>query len=270
MGHNISTDRLPANGIFIPAAAALPFALSIIFHTIGPHGQQFSQAAEPPALAFDQYLVNLRDVQPSRYVFARFGFTNTSKHTVKIKQLKPSCGCLNPQLKKRRYEPNESGEFYLRVQTANEKPGPNEYFCTVLYEDIQPREVELRFKVTLPNKTVIVRPKALIFYQFGSEPTTREIVVTDYRQQQLEILGVNCSSTLAKVALGKVESDHQGQRRHKVLVTVVEVPQGRHQALVTIFTNDPEFSQLRVPLLLQGPGEKPHRLGTTLPYRSHR
>ena len=242
-----------AQNIFVYAAATMPFLLSIVFHAIGATPQKPAQTTVRPALAFDQYLVHLGDVPLRQTHFARYRFTNRSDRTVTIRELKPSCGCLSPQLKRNVYEPSESGEFYLRVRTATEQPGPNEYYCDVKYDDGTQRSTRVVFKVNLPEKTVIVRPPALMFYQRTDEPTIREISVTDFRPQRLKLLGVECSSKLVQVALGEADFDSEGNHVQKVLVKVGPVPEGRHQATVTILTDDSEFPQLTVPLLIEGP-----------------
>lgn len=251
-------------------AACIPFALGVIFHTIGWRAQAAAKLAPPPALAFDQYLVNLGEVEPTAQVYGRFGFTNTSDHPVTIHELKPSCGCLNPRLEKRTYAPGESGEFYLRVQTANEEPGPKEYFCKVLYEDIEPREVEVRFKVTLPDEQVAVRPRALIFYQpaGGAPPPSQKVVVTDYRAMPLRVTSIRCTSDLITATLGDAATDSDGVHRTYLSVAVTGSPTpGKHRALVRIFTNDPEYPELRVPLMIQTYDSTPEKSSSAVDVR---
>ncbi len=269
-----AVKRMVSNPTFrqslLYSAAGLPFLLAIAFQIVGPQMREPLQAAERPALAFDQYLVNLGPTEPSQQVFARFSFTNASDRTVEIKELKPSCGCLNPRLAKRIYGPGEPGEFSLRVQTANEQPGPKTYYCKIIYDDGKPREADVTFKLTLPEKTVIVRPKALAFYQFNDQPTYRDIVVTDFRMRKLQLTGVECSTKFANVALGDPGFDPDGNRLHKIIVLVQKVPPGRHRGLITIHTDDPKFPQLRVPLLIEGPHSKALRVGTEAQDSDHR
>lgn len=243
----------------LSTAALLPFLLSLVFHAIGPAAAETAGGPDRPALTFNQYLVNFGDrpVEPQRFVFARFGFKNNSDRTALITELKPSCGCLNPRLDKRTYQPGQTGEFFLRVQTANEQPGPKEYFLKLLYEDPQPREATLTLKVVLPERKVVIQPKALMFYQLGTEPTIQTITVTDYRTRPLHVIGVESSSELVTAELGTVDRDDAGNRRLRVSVTVAgQVPPGRHRALVTILTGDPIYGKLQVPLLVQGPSSE--------------
>jgi hypothetical protein len=243
----------------VAAAALLPFALSVVFHGIGPHAQSAVPAAPRAALVFDQYQVDLGEAAPAAFAVAEFRFANRSNRTVAIRDLQPSCGCLTPRLEKRIYGPNETGTFLLRVQTANEEPGPKQYWVKLRYDDPDPRAVELSFKVVLPQEKVVVRPKALIFYQLGEKPTSQEVAVIDYRGKGLGIVGVESSSPLVSVEVLDPEKDADGNHRQRVSITVTgAVPTGRHNALVNIVTDDAVYQTLRVPLVIEGLERAPH------------
>lgn len=233
--------------------AVIPFLLSVVFRAVGATPQHVTEAPDLPGLAFNQYLVNLGRVELRNEHFARYVFHNTSSSAVTIKELRPSCGCLNPRLQKKLFQPGESGEFILRVQAATEQPGSKEYYCDVTYEDTKPRETRVTFKLILPEKKISVQPKSLVFYQPSSEATIREITVTDYRNGRLELLAVESSSKLAHVALGETQIDRHGTRHNKVQVTVTDVPPGVHHCWIKIFTDDPDSAELRVPIRLVGP-----------------
>jgi hypothetical protein len=143
--------------------------------------------------------------------------------------------------------------FSLRVLATREPPGPREYTCRVEYDDGQPREVLLKLKVHLPEQKLVVSPKALIIYQNTPDPVTRPITLTRHRAGRLNVLDVTTSSPLARAVIGRDRINPQGQRTAEVLVTVGIVPPGRHQLFVNIATDDPEYPQLRVPLLVIGP-----------------
>src|SRR5215471_10682065 len=98
---------LPAAGI------AVPFLLAVAAHISGPHARPVAAAAPRPALAFDQYLIDKGMIPPSEEAFAYFDFTNRGRAPVEIIQLVPSCGCLQPQLKKKLYQAGESGFFVV-------------------------------------------------------------------------------------------------------------------------------------------------------------
>jgi hypothetical protein len=253
MDAGLSRER--AQGIarwLLAGGAMIPFALSLVFHAVDSPASQPAPGPPRPALAFQQYLVDRGQVEPSAVVTARFAFTNRGRETVTVKDLLPSCGCLNPKLEKRVYAPGESGEFFLHVQTANEQPGQKEYFCKVVYDDPQTREVDLAFRVQLPERQVTVRPKSLIVYQFSAQPQTETIVVSDYRARPLRLIEARCTSDLVTVAIGDPGTDEEGATTIPVSVSIAaDIPPGRYPAWILLTTDDSVFPELRVPLLIE-------------------
>ena len=244
------TRRIPA---LLWCGGMAPFLLSLGFHATGAVPQRIAPPPSRGSLAFDQYAVNLGAIAPTPYAYVRFSFTNVGDETVHIRELKTSCGCLQPRLAQREYQPGESGHFDLRIQTANEPAGPKDEFVRVLYDDPQPRETELTFKVVLPENQVTVRPGVLIVYQFGLQPMVQKIVVTDQRKDGLTITGVDSDIELLTAELEGVEEGADGTRRMTVAVIVpIDVPPNLVQGSVILTTDDPKYSRLVVPVRVQG------------------
>ena len=263
-GHLV-LSKLPAAGI------AIPFVLALLAHLAGPQPGPVAAAQAPPALAFDQYLVDLGRVRASEDVVAHFDFTNRGSKDVEITELVASCGCLLPHLKKKVYLPGESGFFTLNVQTANQAAGQKEYTIAVKYSDPQPQEALVVFRVVLPDDQVLVRPIALFFYQLGDaqpgvespaatlgiEPQAFEI--TDRRSRHLNIRRVECSRGEVQVELRDDEVDEAGIWHGRFRVRVEgRLPPGHREAVVRIFTDDPDdrYRVLRVPLFMEGPSRR--------------
>ncbi len=243
-----------SSGRLAVAVGVVPFLVAAVAHAIGAAPRSIAPGKPHSALAFEQYMVDLGKISPRNEVFARFGFVNIGAAPVTIREFRPSCGCLNPRLDKKEYAPGESGEFLLRVRTAGETPGPKEFRLDVKYDDPAPREVALVFRVDLPEYQVQVRPRALIFYQLGQSPITQELTIIDQRTKPLELEGATSSTSLARVERGDSDFDEDGTLRQRVRVTIPDaVPPGRHQALISISTNDPVFPMLKVPLIIEGP-----------------
>jgi hypothetical protein len=210
-----------------------------------------------PALAFDQYLVDLGPVEPTPEVVARFAFANSGAAPIKITKWEPSCGCLKPTLRKTEYLPFESGYFALKVRTAGETPGLHEYRLKVSYEDPQPRETTLTFRVTIPEQQVFVRPRALAIYQNGRQETSHEVTVFDLREPGVTVLATRSSSDLVQAEPLEVTRSPDGERSQKVRITVsADVPKGTNWCTVTLFTDDSRFPELVVPIQVLGPGSR--------------
>ena len=252
----------------ILAGALVPFSAAIVFHVIGPSARPAQESPQRPGLAFDQYLVDLGAVRPQKFAGATFGFTNAGRGTINIKDIKPSCGCLSPQLGKREFKPGERGEFFVRVMMPNEAPGPKEYSIDVSYDDPLPQVAKLTFKVVLPEQQVVIRPRALGFHQLGEEPTSQDIIVTDFRSEPLSVTGVECKSPLITAVLGTTQEDDEGNHHTRVTITAAgKVPPGTHWADLTIRTDDPQYATLQVPLQVQGPPAPPSAAANVEPAR---
>lgn len=246
------TDKISAAGI------AIPFLMAVTAYCIGPRAKAMAVAAVRPALAFDQYLVDLGPVAPSEEVFAHFDFTNRGRSPIKVTKLVPSCGCLQPRTNKSVYRPGESGNFVVHVKTANENPGLKEYRIGVQYTDPEPREAEVTFRVILPDNQVMVRPRALIFYPFQGQVARQTIEITDKRAAHLNIVKVECTKNLAEVWEEGSQVDDEGHWHGRLKINVpTKLPPGRHEAMVRIFTDDPEYKTLRVPLIISDGTLKP-------------
>ncbi len=235
--------------------AVVPFGVAIVVHASGPRPQNLAPPRDLPSLAFHQHLVDLREVDPDQpLAFARYSFTNTSDRPVRITDLEPSCGCLKPQLRKDVYLPGETGEFFLRVQTTTETAGPKEYVVKVRYEDPQPREIDLSFRVTLPERHVVVEPRALLFYQNSSNTTTRTVMISDHRDKPFRVTEVASSSEWVTAEIGSSTVDAKGVRHTEIDITAAgDVASGRHNGVITVTTDDESFRKVQIPVTVMGP-----------------
>lgn len=237
--------------------ACLPLLLAMAVHWMGPEAQAAPESRQLPSLAFSQYLVD-EGAPPVRPVYtANFYFHNTSEKVVTIKELRPSCGCLNPKLEKKEYQPGEEGHFSIRVDPTKEKPGPREYFVDVVYEDPQPQEIRVTYKLVLPQKSVEITPKALVFYQLSNQETVQDVKISDYRSRHFKILSMESTSPLVRAMLVNEQEDDAGNKHHELQVIVNgKVPEGTSRAIINIQTDDPQFNRLQIPIIVSGPKPK--------------
>ncbi|GIS58124.1 MAG: hypothetical protein CM1200mP2_03490 [Planctomycetaceae bacterium] len=179
-----------------------------------------------------------------------FAFTNTGSTPVRVPP-HPSCGCLDPKLPKATWEPGERAGFSLRSWPPA-TPGPKEYTVRVEYDDGKPGRPCCAEGEPARAETGL-SPKALIFYQNTPDPITRPITLSRHHIKRLSVLDVSTSSSIVQAAIGRDRIDANGQRTAEVLVTVGAVPPGKHQAFVEIATDDPDYPEVRVPVLVMGP-----------------
>lgn len=228
--------------------ASAPVLLAFVFHAIGATPQP-AQPGEPrPALAFHQHLVNLGSVEQVGMVRAFYAFTNRGSEKVHISELETSCGCLVPRLEKRDYEPGETGEFFVYVDTPNAEPGEKEYLIQVRYEDPEPRQAEVTFKMNLEEQMVSVRPKGLLFYLSDAAIEPREVVVTDKREKPLEVTGIESTSSFVTGTLQEVTEEDARLGRTRISVSIDPQTPAGVRALLILSTTDPSFPKLHFPV----------------------
>ena len=250
------TTSLPLR-LFVWALALFPLTLAVLFHTGYRPIPLSIQIPKRPALAFDQYAVDLRTIRPTTVQSAYYTFQNRGAEPVRITKITPSCGCLTPQLQGARdnvIDPDSRGRIEFRMQPANSTPGPHDYTVNVEYTDPDPREIQLLLKLVIPQ-TMWVDPPALIAYHpKGSTPTEQDFIVSDGRGGAFELTDVSIDTDLVEVAIGESSRSPTGVFQQSVRVVVAgELPSGRKQYLLRIKTSDRNVTELRVPILLEGP-----------------
>lgn len=242
-------------------AAMLPVLFGLGFQAAGPRPQPLKDRAERPPLAFHHYMVNLGDVPVKRSHAAAFSFTNRGEQAIKLRRLETSCGCLTQQFEQEIIAPGEDGRFRLWIQTASQSAGDKQYTCKAIYGPVDDPSVEYKadlvFRITLPEQSVVVTPKAMIFHQPNSQVTERTVDVTDLRSQRLRILEATTKSKLLQVNILEPSTLTKTERDEGVVgrlnVAVGAVPPGTHNAVILIKTDDEEFDQLAVPVRIYGP-----------------
>lgn len=254
-------------------ALCLPASWSLIACCGDVKPRMLVETPTVPGLAFDQYYVNLREVTPSEEVFAYFSFQNVGDVPLRIDKLVPSCGCLLPQMKKKDYLPGEKGEFLLRIRTTAQMPGPKEFIVTAHYTDIKARTRDVMLRAVFPEEQIYARPMSLSVHQLGTSPVEQEVVVTDLRNSPASILGVSASSDLVQVAVLEPTKSTTGAKIQRIRVSVPgPIASGRHSVLIKIYTNDPKFSEIKVPMQIFGPDKNPSksRIAGPLPLGPYR
>jgi hypothetical protein len=259
--HNKSGNFSRIRQILPLFVAMLPVVFGLGFQAAGPRPQTMEVGKARPPLAFHQYMVNLGDVPVQRSHGANFSFTNRGEETIQLRRLETSCGCLTQQFEQDIISPGENGRFKLWIQTASQSPGSKQYTCQAIYGPVDKPDVEYKadlvFRITLPEQSVVVTPKAMIFHQPNSQITERPVDVTDLRFKRLRVLEATTQSKLLNVTVLPSSDLTSKEREEGVVgrlnVAVGAVPPGTHQAVIVINTDDKEFDQLVVPVMIYGP-----------------
>jgi hypothetical protein len=206
-----------------------------------------------PCLALEQYLVDLNEVDASRsHIFARYGFVNKGQEKLTIDRIRPSCGCLKVRLANKEFKPGEKGEFFLQIDPTNEEPGPQEFSAMISYHDTQPRETVVTCRMILPRQKLALHPKALIFYQFNEDPSTQSVKIVDYRRKGFHIESIESDFAFIRPVAAEMTKDSRGVAEQEIMITVTgDIPPGKHQTSIRVKTDDPDYKEITIPLLVQ-------------------
>jgi hypothetical protein len=196
-------------------------------------------------LRCDQPIVDAGRVRNGETLSRRFTFINRSLVPIEITDVQTTCGCLKPTLTKRVFQPGEQGEVVLEVRTLALSQGRQSWRARLSYRDAASvGELELSIVGDVQTE-VLVQPAALVL---PAEIGSHEITVTDLRARQLTVTGADAGGRLgAKVAGMRI--DELGRHVQAVRLEVpADWPEGRHELLVHVYTNDPDYRELTVPV----------------------
>jgi len=199
-------------------------------------------------LNFTQTTIKAGDIR-SGILTRRFDFCNDGPEKIEIIGLHPSCGCTKPRLEKLTYAPGDKGELAMEVNTLSQSAGDHAWTIQVTYRaDGDLREQTIRV-VGHVVAEVQVQPAAVTV--FTDHPFEHTLVVTDIRAKPLKITEVRGSAPYLRPSLGKPSLDEKGRWTCSVKLEVgADCSEGRHEECIDIMTSDPDYSDLRVPVVV--------------------
>jgi hypothetical protein len=166
---------------------------------------------------------------------------------IDVTELRPSCGCMAPRLEQRHLGPGEEAALRVEVNTLSQAAGPHTWQVRVAYQgEGQPGELTVALAGRIVSE-VAVEPPALILTT--ETVLAHEVVVADRRERPLEVLGAHTTLPGMKVALGDPHRDADGRWARAVRLEVLaDCPEGRHEGVLHIATDDKTYPQFDVPV----------------------
>lgn len=254
-----------------------------------------SQHPAPLTFASRLFTHGEEPVEPTLVVQSEFRFRNDGEHPIRISNVRTSCDCMQPRLSQKVLQPGEIGSLVVPIETIRQNPGRREYDLFLDYE-VQTAEVvgnvatggvtsgvgqsdstrefsvPLQIRAIIPERTVVVQPKQLFISQRSDRPAEFEVKINDYREQPLRITDVQSSNALIKGQLRPTTEPVIQQVGHSDAVAsssevVIRgevaggMAAGRHFFLLSATTDDPQFSVITVPVIVNGP---PHEVPEAL------
>lgn len=177
----------------------------------------------------------------------RFRFVNRGPDPVVITDLRPTCGCLTPRLEQRRFQAGEAGTLLLEVNTLAQPEGPASWGVRLLY---RAGEVEGELPLVLKARVqseITVQPASLTLTT--ETALGHEITLIDRRRRPLTIMAVQTKAPQLHTRVGEARRDPAGYWVRPIALEVgADYPEGRHEEELHLFTSDPDYRELRVPL----------------------
>ena len=198
-------------------------------------------------LRIAQPQVNAGDVRSGAGLSQRFAFVNTGHETIEITGVQGSCGCLTPRLTQQTLKPGEEGALVLEVNTLQQAAGPHNWRVKMFYQaGDESHEATLVLNATIIAE-ITVQPAALTV--FADSAVAHEIVVTDLRPRPFTITAVKPSSSQLRAHLTEPHRDAEGHQTWRIELEVAgDLPEGQHNETVDLFTDDPTYAHLKVPV----------------------
>lgn len=182
-----------------------------------------------------------------------FVLRNGSSQPVEILAVRTSCGCLVPTATTGPIFPGSEGRVRVAVNTLTQAAGAHAWTATVSVrsgDGVAEQTLTLRATVVAE---ITVEPTALVIY--ADRPLRRVIKIQDSRQKPLTISRLAATAPFLRCQVLQAGASSAGGA--EVAVEVLQTcPPGRHEETVSLFTDDPDYPELRVPttIVMRTPG----------------
>jgi hypothetical protein len=175
-----------------------------------------------------------------------FQVVNRGVVAVEVTGARTSCGCLVPLIKQRILAPGQETTVLLEINTLTVAIGPQSWRLTVHSCPVGRPDAEEVLPLTVRGTVIAevrVEPTTLVLSADAPAPVVK---ITDSRPRQLNIVDVR--TTLPSLQARQVA----GKGGYFVQLEVrPDCPEGRHEAILTMTTDDPAYPELRLPVTVQ-------------------
>jgi hypothetical protein len=208
-------------------------------------------------LRFDRPTIEVGEVRTGQPLAQRFAFVNEGPEAVEITDVRTSCGCLKSRFEQRAYQPGQSGTVVVEVHTLSQAPGPHTWTARVQYRQGSAHaEALLQVRARVVAE-ISVQPAALTIV--ADSAVNHDICISDTRRDSLAVRAVHSSSPRLTARLTNAGQNEPHQKSWSVRISVSDdFPPGRHEEAVVIYTDDPGYRELRVPITIMK--RQPQRL----------
>jgi len=185
-----------------------------------------------------------------------FELRNTGRKAVTILRVENTCGCIRLDLSSRELRAGDQALLTVEIATLNQPEGIQRWPIRLHYQYpssssmSEPQVLELVVQAQIVRE-IDIQPSRLIISTHGATRST--ITITDRRPKPLTISKIWSPSPFVSIT---VQKPHPGQFQ-LTLETQAQIPEGEHDASVSVGTDDAEYREIRIPVLIVRQRSKP-------------
>ena len=136
-----------------------------------------------------------------KVIVAKFRFTNVGTTSLKITDLRPSCGCTTAYLEKKEYAPGESGEIEAKFKFDG-RLGHQEKWIVVTTDWVPPQPTILRFAVNIPE-AITIQPE-LVLWRVGDQLKAKTVRIEVPDEIPAKVISVQADNAAVKLELREI------------------------------------------------------------------
>lgn len=196
-------------------------------------------------LRFVQPTADLGELRGGPAYQHRYEFVNESTQTLEIIDIRLGCGCLQPMLAKRVYQPGEKGTLLMVVRTLGQSNGARAWNAHVRYRHAEKtHEATLVVAARIRNE-ITIEPSIVAM---TVESTLRQVItIQDNRMMPMKIKAVRASSPVIRVTTLELKD---GATKVILEVTGSALTAARQEETLDIYADDPHYGHLQIPITL--------------------
>ncbi len=189
--------------------------------------------------------IDLGVIRGGRNLTHRFELFNRGAEGIEILDVQRGCGCLSSKLSQRVIPPGGKMSLPLELRTLGQADGPHTWDLQVQYRaGKETKSLALSLRGTVQSE-ITVQPAILGLHV--TKTVQQEITLTDVRPTPLRVVDVD-----VRAAGVKVTGIARAGKTTKITVTAdgTQLAVGRHEGVLTITTDDADYGQLSIPIVV--------------------
>jgi len=224
--------------------------------------QKEDAAVTGPQIQFKETSHDFGRIVQGQKAETEFEFTNTGDAELVITKVRSTCGCTAALASADKIKPGEKGSIKVSFNSAGRR-GKNTKGIKVLTNVPGKETVDLEIKTDIAVELDFNPPRAYMGeFEFGKE-LTKEVELTNYTDQTINILEFSNSREEIKFELEKKDIPPSGKIKIKVSMTIPEGIDRNHISDKLLLKTDRQGSEeISLPVYARNKSYKPSRVPT--------